>query len=107
MSIFRPVKMGGEEVIGPPARILLEVVEDHGLSDPGEMYGAFRKTGPVSRARTDAWSRLDAEGWKRSDIARMFGVNRAAVSVALKRAGYRAGTCPCCGRPYQPALMRG
>lgn len=105
--MFKPVQIGGQDVDPPYGGIILDVVQDHGLTDPDQLHGGYRKTTTVSKARLDAWSRLENAGMKRADIARMFGVDKSAVTVALRRAKTSTNECPCCGRPWMPALGRG
>lgn len=99
--MFEPVTLGGEDVPPGQAGILLDVVQDYGLSGPDVMHGAGRKSALFSTARIDAWRRMDAIGVKRSHIAKLFGVNKAAVTIGIQRAEAKdIGVCPCCGRPY-------
>ncbi len=105
--IFTPVEMGGVKVDAPFGGILLDVVQDYGLTSPDQMYGSYRKTGIISTARKDAWRRLEEAGMRRAEIARLFSVSKAAVTVASTRHDEGVGVCPCCGRAIMPALMRG
>lgn len=105
--MFKPVQIGGQDVDHPYGGVLLDVVQDHGLREPDDMHGGYRKTATVSRARLDAWARLERAGMKRAEIARMFGVDKSAVTVAMKRAQVSTNECPCCGRPWVPAFGRG
>lgn len=98
--MFVPVRIGGQEIDPSHSGVLLDVVADYGLTDPDAMYGAGRKTANLSSARIDAWRRLDAMGVRRSHIARMFGVNKASITIGIQRAEAKdIGLCPCCGRP--------
>lgn len=105
--MFKPVQIGGQNVEAPYGGILLDVVQDHGLKSPEDLYGSYRKTATVSKARFDSWARLERAGMKRAEIARMFGVDKSAVTAAMRRAKTSTNECPCCGRPWVPAFGRG
>lgn len=98
--MFTPVRIGGQDLDPEYGGVLLDVVQDHGLTDLDAMHGPGRKSANLSNARIDAWRRLDSMGMKRSHIAKLFGVNKASITIGLQRAKAKdIGLCPCCGRP--------
>lgn len=101
--IFEEQGTGGK-ISAEEASIVLDVVVNHGIAEPKQMYGTGRKSAVISRARTEAWSRLVASGYTMARAARIFGVTRAAVSISMKRNAMSlrdaAETCPSCGKPY-------
>lgn len=98
--MFQRLTFNGQPIPDDVAMTLLDVTAEYSLPSHEHMYGKGRRPVPeIALARAEAWARLSPR-YKQAQLARIFGVSRAAVNLALKRRASRPDVCPCCGRGY-------